>query len=119
MSVITGNTGDILHAEGRLGDALAEYKDALVLAREVGHKSSEAIDIKLMGDVLADQGDLKGAMQMYQQAVSIQREIDDKRYYADSLMSIGRLRRQGGTVTEQGKPTKRPLPCTNNLEKKA
>ena len=46
MEVITANTGDIFYAEGRLGDALAEYKDALVLAREVGHKSSEAIDIK-------------------------------------------------------------------------
>jgi tetratricopeptide (TPR) repeat protein len=66
------------------------------LAREVGHKSSEAIDLKIIADVLADQGDLKGAMQMYQQAVSIQLEIDDKMYYAQSLMSIGRLRRQMG-----------------------
>jgi tetratricopeptide (TPR) repeat protein len=66
------------------------------LAREVGHKSSEANDIQLMGDVLADQGNLKGAMQMYQQAASIQHEIDDKTYYAASLVSIGKLRRQKG-----------------------
>jgi tetratricopeptide (TPR) repeat protein len=96
MEVVTANTGDIFHEEGQLGDALAEYKDALVLAREVGHRSSEANDIQDMGDVLADQGDLQGAMQMYQQAVRIQREIDDKSYYAISLMSIGKLRRQKG-----------------------
>jgi tetratricopeptide (TPR) repeat protein len=96
MEVVIANTGESLHAEGRLGDALAEYQDALVLAREVGHKSSEANDIQDMGDVLADQGDLQGAMQMYQQAVSIQREIDDKSYYAFSLVSIGKLRRQMG-----------------------
>jgi tetratricopeptide (TPR) repeat protein len=35
-------------------------------------------------------------MQMYQEAVDIQREIDDKSYYAVSLMSMGRLRRQRG-----------------------
>jgi tetratricopeptide (TPR) repeat protein len=96
MEVVTANTGDIFYEEGQLGAALAEYKDALVLAREVGHRSSEAIDIKSMGDVLANQGDLQGAMQMYQQAVSIQREIDDKSYYASSLVSIGKLRRQTG-----------------------
>jgi tetratricopeptide (TPR) repeat protein len=96
MQVVTANTGDIFYAEGQLGAALAEYKDALVLAREVGHRSSEAIDIKNMGDVLAAQGNLQGSMQMYQQAVSIQREIDDKSYYAASLVSIGKLQRQKG-----------------------
>lgn len=33
---------------------------------------------------------------MYQQAVGIQHEIDDKSYYAASLVSIGKLRRQTG-----------------------
>jgi tetratricopeptide (TPR) repeat protein len=45
---------------------------------------------------LADQGDLSDAVQMYQQASVIQREIDDKSYYAATLVSIGRVRRQRG-----------------------
>ena len=77
------------------------------MAREVGHKTSEAIDIKNMGDILTDQGDLQGAMQMYQQAVAIQHEIDDKSYYASTLVSIGKLRRRRETVTERGKFMKR------------
>jgi tetratricopeptide (TPR) repeat protein len=54
MAVVAGNTGDLFHSEGRLGKALAEYREALVLAREVGHKSSEAIDLQLIGNVLQE-----------------------------------------------------------------
>jgi len=81
-----------------LGEALAEYRDALVLAREVGHKSSEGIDLQLIGNVLMEQGDLNAATQMFQQAADIQRQINDQSYYAATLVSIGNLHRQRGDL---------------------
>ena len=50
----------------------------------------------LARNVFADQGDLGAAMEMYQRASPIQRDIGERRYYAATLVNMGRALRQKG-----------------------
>ena len=49
--VVTGNTGNLFRAEGRLPEALASYQTTLRLSTELGHRGSEALCLQAIGDV--------------------------------------------------------------------
>jgi tetratricopeptide (TPR) repeat protein len=94
MAGVTGNTGTLLRMQGKLHDALINYRKALTLSNEVGHKGSAADALTGIGDVLLEEGDLPGAYKMYQQASTIQHEIGGKGAYASTLVQMGRVFRQ-------------------------
>ena len=96
MSVVIGNTGDIFHAEGRLGDALAEIGMRWYWPARWDTKARKELTSNSLATFSQTEGDLGSAVEMYQRASDIQREIDDTSYYAATLVSIGRVRRQRG-----------------------
>jgi tetratricopeptide (TPR) repeat protein len=91
MAAVTGNTGNLLRAQGKLADALAHYQTALAISNEIGHRSSAGQALQAIGLALADQGDLRGASKMFQQALAIQRDIGEKVRYADTQRDMGRV----------------------------
>ena len=100
---VTGNTGNLLRAQGKLAEALAHYQKALAISNEMGHRSSAAQALQAIGLALADQGDLQGASKMFQQALATQRDIGEKVNYADTQRDMGRALMQQGDLDQARK----------------
>jgi tetratricopeptide (TPR) repeat protein len=71
--------GNIEHVQGNYDKALRCLQGALDIAREIGSKRSEGINLGKLGNVYYSQGQYDRATEHLTQALDIAREIGDKR----------------------------------------
>ena len=69
--------------------AEAHDQQALVIAREIGDRRSEAADLGNLGIIYKDQGELLKAEDHHRQALVIHREIGDRLAEAQNLGNLG------------------------------
>ena len=91
-----GNMGNLLRAEGRLPEALADYETVMRFSTELGHKGYVALCLQAIAEVEAEKGDLSGVLEKLQQALSIEKQIGEQSNYASSLVSLGEVFLQQG-----------------------
>ncbi|MBU7017848.1 MAG: DUF4365 domain-containing protein [Theionarchaea archaeon] len=70
-SAALGNIGVIYRDKGYLDEALNNFKAALDIDREIGHKQGEAIDLGNVGVIYRDKGDLDEAFKDLIEALDI------------------------------------------------
>lgn len=90
--------GSIEYAQGNYDKALRCFQGALEIAREIGDKRSQGINLGKLGNVYYSQGQYERAIELYTQALDIAREIGDKLSegihlgnLGDALFSLERL----------------------------
>jgi tetratricopeptide (TPR) repeat protein len=90
---------DLPLPEGYFRAAIEAHKQALDIAREIGDRKAEGINLGCLGDVYSAMGQVPGdrprdqrpaaARECYRQALAIAREIGDRRAEAHHLGSLG------------------------------
>ena len=97
-----------------LGDwkqALAYFRQALPIRREVGDRAGEADTLTTIGLALDNLGDWQQALTYYQQAIPIWREVGDRAGEAVTLTTIGlALDNNSATGSRPSPTTNRPFP---------
>lgn len=73
---------------------------ALKIAREIGYKQGEAIDLGNIGNVYLEKNDPDTALEYYQNALKIAREIGYKEGEAATLRNMAIAYRKNGRLTQ-------------------
>ena len=109
---------NVLADQGDLGNAIANYKKELAIAREVGNKRAESSALNNLELVLQQQGDLTGVRQMYEQALSVFREIGDRKDSAMTLLNMGQLVQDEGDLAQARKTYEQALSISREVNDK-
>lgn len=72
------NLGLVSAAHRRWGEAIENYKQAILLDQKLGHASGEAVDLNTLGLLYQNRGDLQTAMTHYNSSLLILRKLNDK-----------------------------------------
>jgi tetratricopeptide (TPR) repeat protein len=84
-----GNLGSCYAALGETRRAIDLYEQALVIARDLGDRRSEAAHLGRLGNRYADVGETRRAIDLYEQALVIARDLGDRRGEAIHLGNLG------------------------------
>jgi CHAT domain-containing protein/Flp pilus assembly protein TadD len=84
--------GEALRAQGTLESmrlAVKKYEEALLICRDIGNRSGEAIALNNLGLVYYSLGEKQKALDFYTQALPLLRAVGDRRTEATTLNNIG------------------------------
>jgi serine/threonine protein kinase/tetratricopeptide (TPR) repeat protein len=81
----------VLDSLGRSSEALAAYKDALGLRREIGDKKGIGLTLLNLGAFYADHGKYAEALPLYTEALLIERDLTNESLQAQILNNLGTL----------------------------
>ena len=90
------NLGNVLHVQGRNGEAVETYRQALRLCEQFVDRVGESVAWVNIGEVLSVLGDLQKARRAYEQSLAICREIEAPRIAAYAVHGLARLAPVGG-----------------------
>ena len=79
----------VLDTVGRSAEALAAYKEALSLRREIGDKKGMGLTLLNLGAFYGDHGKHKEALPLYAEALQIERDLNNEKLQAQILNNIG------------------------------
>jgi tetratricopeptide (TPR) repeat protein len=105
--------------QGKLGEALKFFQQALALFREIGYRQGEAGTLHEIGNVYADQGKLGEALKFFQQALALFREIGYRQGEAIALYSIGIVYRDQGNFEKALEKVKQAHALYQNIGRQA
>ncbi|MGA5823118.1 AfsR/SARP family transcriptional regulator [Kitasatospora sp. NPDC094028] len=89
-AILLNSLAHALHVAGRLDEAEAQYREALVLWREYGNANSSAVTLAKLGDVLSRLGRPEEAFAALQEAVDVFQGLGNAALAADSLIIMAR-----------------------------
>ena len=75
--------------QGRYEEAKASCEGTLAVAREIGDRRGEGIDLNNIGNVYAELGQSARALEYYEQALAIHRELGNRRGEGNTLGNLG------------------------------
>jgi len=87
--IALGNLGNASDALGDPRRAIADYEQALAIAREIGDRRGEGNHLGNLGNAYYRLGYPSQAIEYHQQALAIAREIGDRRREGNHLDSLG------------------------------
>ena len=87
------NLGLVSAAHRRWGEAIENYKQAILLDQKLGHASGEAVDLNTLGLLYENRGDLKTAMTHYNSSLLILRKLNDQKKMGLVENNIQRVRK--------------------------
>jgi two-component sensor histidine kinase len=91
VAIAIHNQGDALRGLGRLDEALATYKKALKLKRELNRTSSSAYTLTGLGRTYILLDSIQKAEEVLQEALEIRSKSSNKTSYAESLLIMSRV----------------------------
>jgi tetratricopeptide (TPR) repeat protein len=93
-----GNLGLVYRQQGELDKALEHHRQALEIAKEIGHRRGEAAQLCNRGLVYRQQGELDKALEHHQQALEIDKETGNRLGEANALGNLGLVYRYLGDL---------------------
>jgi class 3 adenylate cyclase/tetratricopeptide (TPR) repeat protein len=99
---LLAHLGETYLLAGRRNDAIAQAERCLALARERGHRGSEAWALRLLGEIAAheDRPDVATADAHYHAALGLATELGMRPLVAHCHLGLGALRRRAGDRTK-------------------
>jgi len=94
------NIGGIYDLQGRYGEALTAYGEALAIAREVSDRAGEGTTLNNIGLVYCYQGQYEEALVVLQQALAIRRQVGDRAEEGTTLNNVGAVYHHQGRYGE-------------------
>ncbi len=101
-------------AQGQYDQALNQYRQALVIRREVGDRAGEGTTLNYIGGIHDSQGQYDQALNQYQQALVIAREVGDRTGEGTTLNNIGGV---AGPMYETSGSNEGFSACTRKMDK--
>jgi tetratricopeptide (TPR) repeat protein len=86
---ILGSLGFAYHAQGQVKRAIKFYKQALVIAKEIGDRQKEGVWLGDLGIAYDSLGQVERAVEFYEQALVIAKEIGDRQNEGAWLGDLG------------------------------
>jgi tetratricopeptide (TPR) repeat protein len=84
-----GKLGIAYHALGQAERAIEYHQQALAIARDIGDRRNEGIQLGTLGEAYCTLGQVERAIEYHQQALAIAREIRDRRNEGAWLSGLG------------------------------
>ena len=82
-------TMQALHLMGRYAEAQRQAEQTLALARQIGDRRTEGVQLNGLGVLAADHGDIAGSIAWYTQALACHRETGNHGHEAGVLCNLG------------------------------
>jgi tetratricopeptide (TPR) repeat protein len=92
--------GGVLEDQGRTGDALELFREALSLADSLEIGPARVESLRRMGSALKVRGELDEATDRYQQAIDICRSLDDRKALSEIYGDLGEVHLERGNLQE-------------------
>jgi DNA-binding NarL/FixJ family response regulator len=87
----TYQTDTMISAANTLTDAARDGESSLKLAREIGHRSDEAIAMIMLGICLGSQGAYQRAFGLLENTLALTQEIDHRQWITAAQVALGAL----------------------------
>jgi tetratricopeptide (TPR) repeat protein len=80
---------EVQYAQGKPDEAVASYKEAIQLQREIGNKTYLSNSLLNLGGIYSDRGQYDNALTNLKESLQMQRDRHDENYEAMCLSNIG------------------------------
>ena len=94
------NIGFSYHKQGKLDDALEQFKKSLKINQELGNRSGIALALNNIGSIYDIQGNTTSALECYERGLKIREEMGDQKNIAVALNNMAGFYTDMGNIAK-------------------